>query len=178
LVTVTFQGGARASAAPIQTLLRQAGLNAAAEDNDAWNGRLDLRAGVAWAVAAAATPILLAAVAGLAVWAARLAIARRRPRIRLLLQLGAAEFTLLRPFRPGLFLGAGAAVVLGAAGAGAVAALAWSPQTALWLQDQGLGPPPLDSLDLVAALAWPLAAFGVVACAAEAAARTAMRRLS
>lgn len=179
LVGLDARPGSGLTAADVLSILAGARIGAAVDDHGAWTGPLERLAAAAVGGAAVALMVLAATTSALAGWGARRALARARPQVMLLLQLGAREEAILKGVRGAL----DRAVVLGVIGGallalGAASILVWSPEVASRMIALGLPLPPLEPLDLAAGAAWPLLALLIGMWSTGAAARGALRSLA
>jgi cell division protein FtsX len=182
LIGATFDDSGKGSAASLGEALRQENVLAAVDDHGLWSGPVERTAVVAAAVAIGALLVVAVVTWLLAATAAAAAVRRRASHITLLLQLGATDAVILRPFRTGVV---GAAVLGSIAGAVVAAALAgaviWSPTVGAWVTTRvefSLGPASsLDAWDLAASAIWPPIAILLALWAATAAAAARLRAI-
>ena len=134
LVSVRSKPGAILAVDRVAAVLRDQGVTAAVDDHGAWSGPLE-RLGLLAAVALGALFLLLLAllVAVIGALVGR-AAADRRDRLGLLVQLGAGEASLTRPFGARAVASAAAGAALGSGAVMAIGAiLAFAPEAALRL---------------------------------------------
>jgi cell division protein FtsX len=179
LIGVAGRPGALVTADQVLARLRAQGFVAGVDDHDPWTGPLERITLLAATTTTAAMLLLLAAFDALIASGVRRGVDRSLGRVSLLLQLGASDAMLARPFRTRF---AGEAIVYAALGAlaaaGVGAAMIRSPETAIWLAAHGATPPKLHVRDIAAAAVWPLVAWAMAELAAGRAAVAAFRSLA
>jgi cell division protein FtsX len=183
IIVTTFDASGAGSAARIAQDLRQGNVIAVVDDHGVWSGPVERTAAIAAAVTVASLLVLAVLTYVLAATAAAAAVRKRASRITLLLQLGATDAVILRPFRA---RAVGAAILGAVTGAAAAAALAaaviWSPAVANWIGSRTGVPlgaaPGLDAWDLAAAAIWPPVAILLALWAASGAARARLRAIA
>jgi cell division protein FtsX len=183
VIATTFDAGAEGSAAAITEDLRRENVVAAVDDHGVWSGPMERTAVLA---AAGGAGLLLALV--VLTWvsaaaSAAAAVRQRTARVTLLLQFGATDGMILRPFGARAAGAAALGAVIGAAAAaGLGAAVIWSPGVATWISSLTGAPlavaPGLDAWDLAAAAIWPPVAILLALWAAGGAARAKLRALA
>jgi cell division transport system permease protein len=179
LIGAAAKPGAALTAHDVLGLMDGAGISAVVDDHGLWSGPLERTVLLGAVGAAALLLVLIAALLALVSSGVRGACAGARPRLTLLLHLGASDAMLIKPLRARFVYATVLGAVLGTiAAAGLASAMIWSPATAIWFAARSVPAPPLHRWDLAAGLIWLAAATLLAPVAASGAARAGVRSLA